>query len=297
MKYVVITPVRNEADYVGATIEAMVHQTVLPSQWVVVDDGSTDGTPAILAAAAERYSWITVVRRGDRGFRKSGGGVVEAFDEGRAAVRTDDWEFLVKLDGDLTFEPDYFERCFRHFAADPALGIAGGVVHNREGGAWKIDSPGDPAFHVRGATKIYRRECWRAIAPLEARPGWDTIDEVRANMHGWTRRSLPDVSLFQQRPTGSVDGSWRNWVKNGVANYVTGYHPLFMLGKCVKRIWGNPPLVPAVALWWGFCSGYIKRMPRMDDRDAIRYLRRQQVRRLLLQYSIYRGPAGKQRPS
>jgi len=297
MRYVVITPVRNEGDYVGATIESMVRQTILPSQWVVVDDGSTDGTPAILAAAAERYSWITVVRRRDRGFRKSGGGVVEAFDEGRAAVRVDDWEFLVKLDGDLTFEADYFERCLRHFAVDSALGIAGGVVHVQEAGAWKIDSPRDPPFHVRGATKIYRRECWKAISPLEARPGWDTIDEVRANMHGWGTRSLQDVALFQQRGTGAVDGAWQNWVKNGVANYVTGYHPVFMLGKCLKRAWGVPPVVPGIALWIGFCSGYVKRLPRMEDRAAIRYLRSQQLRRLFLRYSIYGAPGGKRRPS
>ena len=297
MNYVVITPVRNEADYVGGTIDAMVRQTVLPSQWVIVDDGSTDDTSAIVAAAAARYSWITVVRRRDRGFRKSGGGVVEAFEEGRAALRADDWKFLVKLDGDLTFEPDYFERCFRHFAADSALGIAGGVVYNKDAGAWKIDSPGDPPFHVRGATKIYRRECWQAIGSLEARPGWDTIDEVRANMHGWTTRSLPGEAIFQQRATGSVDGAWRNWVKNGVANYVTGYHPVFMLGKCIKRAWGLPPVVPGVALWVGFCSGYLRRLPRMEDRDAIRYLRDQQLRRLLLRYSIYGAPGGKRRPS
>jgi len=93
--------------------------------------------------------------------------------------------------------------------------------------------------------------------------------------------------VFQQRATGSVDGAWRNWVKNGVANYVTGYHPLFMLGKCVKRLWGSPPVLPAIALWLGFCSGYVNGITRIEDASAIRYLRGQQLRRLSFRSSIY----------
>lgn len=286
-KYVVITPVRNEAGYIERTIESMVRQTLLPCHWVIVDDGSTDTTPAVLAGAAAKYPWLTVVRRGDRGFRKSGGGVVEAFNEGYAALPGWDWDYVVKLDGDLWFEPDYFERCLSHFAGDPRLGIAGGRVWVREAGKWRIDSPGDPLFHVRGATKIYKRECWNVIQPLIRQPGWDTIDEVRANMRGWTTRSIADTAVYQQRATGSVDGAWRNWVKNGIANYVTGYHPLFMFGKCVKRLWGWPPVLPAIALWLGFCSGYVNRITRIDDASAIRYLRDQQLRRLFFRSSIY----------
>ena len=286
-KYVVITPVRNEAEHIERTLESMARQTLPPLHWVIVDDGSTDGTPAILAGAAARYPWLTVVRRGDRGFRKSGGGVVEAFDDGYAALPTSDWDYVVKLDGDLWFEPDYFERCLKHFDTDPRLGIAGGRVRVKKAGEWRIDSPGDPLFHVRGATKIYRRECWNVIQPLIRQPGWDTVDEVRANMRGWTTRSIADVAVFQQRATGSVDGAWRNWVKNGVANYVTGYHPLFMLGKCVKRLWGSPPVLPAIALWLGFCSGYVNGITRIEDASAIRYLRGQQLRRLSFRSSIY----------
>src|SRR5688572_6135518 len=128
-KYVVITPVRNEAAYVRRTIDSVVAQTLSPQQWVIVDDGSTDGTREILEPASRTYAWITTISRPDRGFRKSGGGVVEAFYDGYRMLKGGDWDFLVKLDGDLSFEPDYFERCFAYFADEPRLGIGGGAVY------------------------------------------------------------------------------------------------------------------------------------------------------------------------
>jgi biofilm PGA synthesis N-glycosyltransferase PgaC len=290
LTYVAITPVRNEARYVADTIASMVRQTLLPERWVIVDDGSTDGTGDLIDAAAREHHWITAVRRPDRGFRKSGGGVVEAFYDGYAAVRQERWEFIVKLDGDLTFEPGYFEACFAQFANDARLGIGGGTILVRENGRLIVDSPDDPPFHVRGATKIYRRACWEQISPLVRAPGWDTIDEVMANMHAWSTRTFLGATLVQQRGTGSADGEWRNWYKNGLANYITGYHPLFMLAKCMKRAFRRPPLA-AAALCAGFCSGYLKRLPRVQDDKAVRYLRRQQLLRLMSRPSIYAGAA------
>lgn len=287
-RYVVITPVRNEARFVGRTIESVASQTKLPQQWIVVDDGSTDQTADIAEAAARRHAWMSVVRRPDRGFRKSGGGVVEAFYDGYAAVREPDWEFLVKLDGDLAFEPDYFERCLDRFAREAGLGIGGGTICVDDEGRARVESPSDPPFHVRGATKIYRRACWEQIAPLVRGPGWDTIDEVRANMKGWRTATFDEVPIFQQRATGSVDGTWANWFKNGLANYVTGYHPVFMFAKCLKRALRKPRVVAALALWAGFCAGYVRRQPHVADAESVRYLRRQQLRHLALRSSIYR---------
>jgi glycosyltransferase involved in cell wall biosynthesis len=284
--YVVVTPVRDEAQHVGRTIESMCAQTVLPEQWVIVDDGSTDGTAEILGRHADK-PWITVVCRSDRGHRASGGGVVEAFDAGLATLTCDGWAYLVKLDGDLSFDRDYFERCILAFEADPRLGIGGGAVYTMEADRLRIDSPGDPSFHVRGATKIYRRACWEQIRPLARAPGWDTIDEVKANHLGWRTRTLGDSIVVQHKPTGSADGRWRNWFKNGFANYMTGYHPLFMIAKCAKRAFRWPAFYESAALWAGFCSGYWRRVPPAIDVDAIRFFRKQQLRRLAGRQSIY----------
>jgi glycosyltransferase involved in cell wall biosynthesis len=285
--YVVITPVRDEEDYIARTIDSMARQTIPPKKWIIVDDGSTDRTPEILDLASQDYPWIHVIHRSNRGFRKAGGGVVEAFYEGYAAVGPSSWDYLVKLDGDLSFDNDYFEKCLERFEGDAALGIGGGTICSLEGGQLKIDSASDPPFHVRGATKIYRRACWEQIGPLVVAPGWDTIDEVSANMHGWCTRTFPDITLIQHKATGHADGNWRNWYKNGLGSYIAGYHPLFMLAKCVKRSLKKPFLIASTALWVGFCVGYVKRVPQVPDKETIRYLRGQQIRRLLLRPSIY----------
>lgn len=285
-KYVVITPVRDEADHVGRTIDSVVSQTLRPARWIVVNDGSVDATPQILEKAASQHSWITVVHRPNRGARASGGGVVEAINDGLRHLSVS-WDFLVKLDGDLSFDKEYFECALDQFAVDPTLGIGGGTVCVVQEGRVQIDSLGDPPFHVRGATKIYRRQCWEDVSPLVQAPGWDTVDEVKANMHGWTTRTFPELRVIQHKPTGAADGMWRNAFKNGQANYVTGYDPLFMTAKCLKRALGRPPLIYALGLASGFCSGYLRRLPQVSDRHAIRYLRIQQRRRLLLRSSIY----------
>jgi poly-beta-1,6-N-acetyl-D-glucosamine synthase len=146
----------------------------------------------------------------------------------------------------------------------------------------------NPAFHVRGATKIYKRACWDAIGGFWPAPGWDTMDEVKASMLGWTTRSFPDLHLLHHRHTGAADGVWGNLVKNGRANYVCGYHPLFMLVKCVRRLRFKPYLLGSTALLYGFVTGYLKRIPQVDDRRTIQYLRQQQIARLTGRESIWK---------
>ena len=286
-RYVIITPVRDEEKYVAETVRSVLSQTIRPLEWVIVDDGSRDQTGAIIDPFAQRYPWIKKIQRADRGFRKSGAGVIDAFCDGYDAIGQMDWDFIVKLDADLSFAPAYFEGCFDRFAAEPKLGIGGGVVWSRIDGMWVNDGRNDPGFHVRGATKIYRRACWDQVGPLVKAPGWDTIDEVKANMLGWATRAFPDLKVVQMKATGAADGFWHTCFKNGLANYVTGYHPVFMLGKCFKRAFGTPPLVASVGLWLGFCSGYVRGIPRVEDRQVVRYVRQQQIRFLLQRPSIY----------
>ena len=123
---------------------------------------------------------------------------------------------------------------------------------------------------------------------LLAAPGWDTLDEVKANMLGWSTRSFEDIRIVHRRLTGSADGNWKNWFKNGRANYITGYHPLFMTAKCLKRVFEKPVGIGAAGLFFGFMSGYFQRIPQVPDPELIRYVRRQQLRRLFLQKSIWR---------
>jgi glycosyltransferase involved in cell wall biosynthesis len=260
---------------------------VRPAQWIIVDDGSTDATGRIADEAAERHDWIHVVHRKDRGFRRAGGGVMEAFYDAFKLVEGQSWQYLVKLDGDVTLAPDYFEACFARFATEARLGIGGGLVCNYVNGELQPESRVDPAFHVRGATKIYRRECWDDIGGLVKATGWDTLDEFKANMMGWTTRTFAEIKLLHHRPAGGAYGTWPNWVKNGHANYVAGYHPLFMMFKCGKRVFDRPYLIGALGLFTGYFGGYLKRAPQIDDERLIHYLRREQMKRLLRRSSLW----------
>jgi biofilm PGA synthesis N-glycosyltransferase PgaC len=286
VKYVVITPVRDEQEHIEATVRSVSGQTVRPAQWVIVDDGSTDGTGSMLDQYAAQLPWVQVIHRLNRGFRKSGAGVVDAFYDGYSALGCDDWDFIVKLDGDLSFGPDYFEQCFEHFRREPRLGIGGGEIYHDLGGTLKLEA--NPRFHVRGATKIYRRACWKDIGGLRSAPGWDTLDEVKAHMLGWKSRSFADLGLVHHRLTGLADGLLRDRVKHGLACYVAGYHPLFVAASCFYRLLQKPYILGSGAICWGFLKGRFSGMARVDDPGLIRYLRRQQLRRLCGLETIWR---------
>ncbi len=265
----------------------MARQAVPPEKWIVVDDGSTDDSPQIVQEAARNHPWIQLVRRVDRGYRKSGAGVVEALQQGLAELNFDDWDFLVKLDGDLEFEADYFAKVMLAFEADPRLGITGGDICHFEGDRIVLECLKDPHFHVRGATKIYRRQCWEAIGGLAPVTGWDTLDEVKANMLGWKTYRLPALRLIHLKPTGAADGSWKNAFKNGRGSFICGYHPLFLLGRCARSLLRNIVPVESAGLFAGYFSSYFAGVHRINDPDLIRYLRQQQLRSILGRPSLW----------
>jgi glycosyltransferase involved in cell wall biosynthesis len=269
-----------------------------------VNDGSSDATAEIIDRWAAKHNWIVPVHLSDLSRQNEEGTVqpaeskngrarrarqakeIEAFYKGLRALKITDWDFLVKLDGDVTFEPDYFERCFKEFRQDPKLGIGGGSISNVVEG--RLEFERTQQFHVRGATKIYRRTCWDDIGGVLPSAGWDTIDEVKANMHGWSTRSFPDVMMVHHRFTGAANGMWQNAIKNGIWSYICGYHPMFMAIKCIKRVFKKPAFIGAAGLMYGFLLGYVQRVPQIEDQSVINYLRQQQLRRLSLRSSVWK---------
>jgi glycosyltransferase involved in cell wall biosynthesis len=277
VKYCIITPVRDEEEFIGATIEAVAAQTIRPAEWIIVDDGSVDRTGSIIDQYAQKYPWIRAANRENRGFRSTGGGI-EGFLYGVELLETKDWEFLVNLDGDLTFSPQYFEKCFDQFRRNPALGIGGGTIYNKIGDGLYLEKCVD--YHVRGATKIYRRRCWDSLGGMLRGLGWDTVDEIKAHMRGWSTFTFPDLHLIHHRATNAALGRWGGGVKNGHSDYIVGYHPLFFAAKCACRIFKPPFLIGALALAYGFLRSYLLSAPRVNDPEFIRYIREQQLRRL-----------------
>lgn len=294
--YVVITPARDEAEYIERTIESMLRQTLRPAQWIIVNDGSGDGTGEIVDDCAASHSWITAVHLPRKKQRESGceerasravdAKEIKAFYKGAEYIRDDDWKFIVKLDADLGFGPEFFEKCLTEFDADDRLGIAGGAIWNLVDGELKYESA--PSFHVRGATKIYRRKCWDDIGGVLHSAGWDTLDLVKANMLGWSTRTIKELRVVHYRYTGAANGAWKNAVKNGRWSYIAGYHPLYMLVRCANNLLQRPYLIGSCGLLSGFLGGYVRRVPRTQEQTLIRYVRQQQLRRLSFRTTIWK---------
>lgn len=287
IKYLVISPVRNEAEHVEKSIISILNQTIKPEEWIIVDDGSRDRTVEIVKKYSGKYGWIKLISKADRGFAEPGRGVMEAFYEGYDHRTCNDFNFIVKLDGDLSFDSNYFESLFRNFSEEPKLGIAGGVCYVRRNGQLEIEK--HPEFHVRGTTKVYRRECWNQIGGLIKHFGWDTIDEVKAQYNGWATKSFKDLKTIHHKITGYNTGKF-NWaIKCGKGNYYCGYHPLFVLAKGLRRmILKRPYLVDGIGIMVGFFSSYLKRDERYEDLEIIEYLRKEQIKRLLFRPGIWK---------
>ncbi len=286
MKYVIISPVRNEGKFIRNTLDAVLSQSVKPEKWIIVNDGSQDDTGSIIDEYAKKNGCIETIHRSDRGYRQSGTGVIEAFYDGYNSLTSFTWDFIVKLDGDVTVDKSYFETCFKIFEQEPKLGIGGGMICNLVDG--RIIREKTPLFHVRGATKIYRKDCWCAIGGLIKAPGWDTVDEIKANMLGWKSRTFSDLPVIHHRRTGSADGPWKDSIKHGLANYVAGYHPVFMIFKCIRRIFVKPYVIGATGILYGFLKAYYNRMDRIQDEQLIQYIRNEQIKRITFRQSIWK---------
>jgi biofilm PGA synthesis N-glycosyltransferase PgaC len=292
VRYVVISPVRDEGEYLDETIRCVVEQTIQPTQYILIDDGSSDDTLKIIERWAAKYSWIVPIHRAssnehaERGKRAREAKEIRAFYHGYERMTSDDWEFLVKLDGDVGMDPDYFERCFQEFEQDAKLGVGGGVICHLQDGQLVVER--NPQFHVRGATKIYRHACWKAIEGVTRGAAWDMLDEVKANMLGWTSRSFNDLKVIHYRFTGAANGSWQNAVKKGEWNYISGYHPLFMAVKVLRNLFKKPHVKGAAGLLYGYLLASFTRATRVNDPQLIRYIQDQQLRRLSFRATIWR---------
>jgi len=272
-----VTPVYNEDKYIAAMVESVLSQTIRPVKWVIVDDGSTDGTAEVVASYANRHDFIELVRRPRREERLPGGEV--AIQQALHKVELLEYEFLARFDGDLILEPDYMEQILREFARDPRLGIAGGGLYIEKNGQLELEI--EPAYHVRGALKMYRRDCFEQIGGLTTRIGWDTIDEVYAWIHGWKTRSFVQYRVIHCRPTGLGLSRSRIFWERGKAEYYSWSSPLFVLIKTAKIATRNVAPVCALSLLAGFLSGYAAWEPRIQDPLFVKTRRDQQLGRLL----------------
>ena len=274
--YAVITPTRNEEQNLARLGLSMTRQNLEPRRWVIVDNGSTDGTAEVARQLAEEYPWITLLEVPGEATPVRGAPIVRAFHAGVEAL-DEHVDAVVKLDADVSFEPDFFERMMSAFERDPSLGITGGLcVERNAAGSWvECHVTRD---HVRGATRAYRWECLQDVLPLEERIGWDGVDELKAQVRGWRTRTLQDIRFYHHRRVGMREPKWGMWLLQGDMAHFMGYRPYYVLARSLYRSLRQPS---AVAMLWGFGTAVAAGTPRCTDAAAIAHLRRQQSMKAL----------------
>ena len=268
-----ITPLRDEEDYIEGMVVSVVKQLIRPVKWLIVDDGSTDKTPAIVRAYCQQFEFIELLGLPARSERNPGGEGAIAY----ALQRLDlsQYDYLARFDADLLFEEDYFSRILDEFDKDPRLGIAGGGLYidrNKQLGLERA-----PDYHVRGAVKMYRCECFEQLCGLSTNIGWDTVDEVYAWSRGWRTRSFFDIRVIHRRPTGESLHASRIYRERGRAEYLTWSHPAFVLLKSLKIAMDSP--ANSRYFLGGFLHSYKMRQLRLVDPEFKRTRRNQQLTR------------------
>jgi biofilm PGA synthesis N-glycosyltransferase PgaC len=278
--YVLITPARNEEAFIEKTIKSVIHQTVLPLKWVIVDDGSTDKTPDIVRRYLAQHLWIEMVQmpqRRDRSFADK----VKAFNAGYDRVIGLKYEIIGNLDADISFEKDHFEFLARKFSEDLALGVAG-TVFREEGYSSERDSF-EGYKHVSGQCQLFRRQCWEEIGgyiPHRA-GGIDWMAVTTARMMGWKTESFREKSFFHHRHLGTAErGSLSSLFSYGEKDYYLGGHPVWELFRVLYRAAKQPYIIGGVALGLGYCWALLRRTPRPVSHELMAFHRKEQMVKL-----------------
>ncbi|HYV65276.1 MAG TPA: glycosyltransferase family A protein [Myxococcales bacterium] len=277
-RYVVISPCRNEAALARRTLESVAAQTVRPALWVIVDDGSTDDTPAILAEYAARLDFIRVVRRDNRGRRSVGPGVIEAFYAGYETIDPAQFDYVCKLDLDLELPPRYFELLLSRMEAEPRLGSCSGKPYYRTSDG-RLVSEGCGDETSIGASKFYRMECFQQLGGFVREVMWDGLDCHRCRMLGWIARSWddPELRFLHLRPMGSSErGILTGRVRHGRGQYFLGTCLAYMMASAIYRMARRPFVLGGLAMWWGYLSSLLRRAPRYREPGFREFLRRYQ---------------------
>jgi poly-beta-1,6-N-acetyl-D-glucosamine synthase len=284
--YVLATAAYNEEALIEQTIQSVVSQTIVPSAWVIVSDGSSDRTDQIVQSYAARHPFIELLRV-ERKEGRNFGSKVRALHAGFSRLEKLSHRFIGNLDADLSFDAGYFERLIDRFRQQPTLGVAGGWIHEEDGGTYK-PRRFNATDYVPHGVHLLRRECYDAIGgylPLRY-GGEDTCADVTARMEGWEVRAFPDLPVLHHRKTATAGGWLRNRFRNGLMHYSLGYLPRYELASCLRRTAAHPFAIGAMLQMAGFCWGCVRRESRQVSNKFVAFLRHEQRARLHRQRSL-----------
>jgi glycosyltransferase involved in cell wall biosynthesis len=277
--YVLITPARNEAAFIELTIKSVIAQVVRPLRWVIVSDGSTDGTDDIVRKYKLENPWIELVRMPERRERHFAGKVM-AFNAGYEHVKNLPYDVIGSMDADVSFEADYFAFLLQKLASDEQLGLVGTPFSDP---SLSYDYRFVSIEHVSGACQLFRRECLEQIGGYVPAKGGaiDRIANIAARMKGWKTRTFNEKSYLHHREIGRAqDGRLRANLKDGAKDYAVGAHPVWMFFRVIYQMSKQPFVIGALALGWGYMQEYFRRTKRPVSAELVQFTRQEQMRRL-----------------
>ncbi len=275
-KYLIVTPVRDEENFVSKTILSVVNQTILPTKWIFVDDNSKDGTLSILKENEKLYKFICVKEVGQNTQRIPGIGVMKAFEFGLTGEDLSAYDFVVKIDADLEFESDFFENIFVAFGKNKKLGIASGLIIEQNG----VPVSRNFDSHTYGGTKIYLRQCFQEILPIEKIKFWDLIDNIKANIKGYETKIIHSEKVKHLKPMDSAAGSLNEAKLKGRYCSYLGYDKTFFLMKAVKLFFEWPFFIKGAYHLLGYIENALVRKEFYANYDVVVFLQKQQKMRI-----------------
>lgn len=280
--YVLITAARNEEKYIENTIKAIIAQTVLPVKWIIVSDGSIDGTDEIVQQYSANYNFIKLVRKtaninGQVDFSSK----VNAIKMGYEELQDIDYNFIGILDGDVTFNSYYYENILNKFSENPRLGIAGGIILDQYDHHCIRRSP-NRSNYVSGCIQLYRRRCYEDVCGLFPikEGGEDTITAVTAQMKGWIIEAFEELEVYHHKHAKNTRDKLREAFRAGRMFYALGSLPLFEVLKSIKSITAKPYLLFAMTRMCGYLIPYFKRQRRPVTEEFIHFMRKEQIAQL-----------------
>lgn len=277
MKYYIVIPTYNEEQFIGLTLQSLADQTVLPTKVIVVNDNSTDSTPEIVLAFAEKYPWISLVTKTSSAIHLPGSKVIQAFQKGLESI-DEDYDLIVKVDADLIFPSNYFETIIQHFESDASIGMVGGFCYIEKNGEWILENLTDKD-HIRGALKAYRKATFKQIGGLRAQMGWDTVDELLCKFYNWKVVTDESLHVKHLKPTGANYNKTARY-KQGEAFYTLGYGFIITAIASLKLALrkGKPFLFIDYLI--GFWKAKLSKKPMLVTDEQAQFIRKYRLQKM-----------------
>tara|TARA_Y100000994_G_scaffold249496_1_gene261533 strand:- start:444 stop:1301 length:858 start_codon:yes stop_codon:yes gene_type:complete len=283
LKIIIVTPACNEEIHLPDLISSMVNQSILPVEWIIVDDGSIDNTSNIIKQSVIKYSWITYLRKEKIGARSPGKSVMETFYFGFERRHNLEYDIIIKLDADLVLPYNYMESILEKFYSNKKIGICGGVCTIKQNNQYVVEKETN-LDHVRGAIKAYRKQCFIEIGGLLKVMGWDTVDEHTARFLGWHVIVLPELKVQHQRSTHQEYGLFKAAYRNGRMLYTIRMDVFLLLGNCIKKLVKKPYLIVSILMLVGYLGAFFLKEKKIVNKELGRFIRKYRYNKIFLYF-------------